>query len=250
MKGLKKRNFRLKDAVSVEDKFKARNLTDTRWASRLLADELKRMFPAPDGERRVFARPGAITSKLRRAWGLEVAEEGRRRARVGRPPSRRRRDRTRGDDRRPAAGDDQGNSAAASEKGEPTISFTLRRPWPRFRAEAERVVYGENGIGGVFVSRAERRRARGKAHDATVKQVREIDGEEDRVRAQGDRKADAKKIWKGFQRRRPTEGSPIRQSCATNWWTRCAHGSPPASQRVPINCRVRPKATSSAKSAF
>jgi CRISPR-associated endonuclease Csn1 len=29
----------------------------------------------------------------------------------------------------------------------------------------------------VFVSRAERRRARGKAHDATVKQIREIDGD-------------------------------------------------------------------------
>jgi CRISPR-associated endonuclease Csn1 len=30
----------------------------------------------------------------------------------------------------------------------------------------------------VFVSRAERRRARGKAHDATVKQIREIDGKQ------------------------------------------------------------------------
>ena len=46
MKGLKKRNFKLKEATQeVEDRFKARNLTDTRWATRLLAEELKRLFP-------------------------------------------------------------------------------------------------------------------------------------------------------------------------------------------------------------
>ncbi len=177
MKGLKKRNFRLKDAISVEDKFKARNLTDTRWASRLLADELKRIFPAPDGERRVFARPGAITSKLRRAWGLESLKkvDGERVS----------------DDRHHAvdaivlAVTTEGLLQAMTKEiqrrereGRADDIFHVARPWPHFHAEAERVVYGENGIGGVFVSRAERRRARGKAHDATVKQVREIDGEE------------------------------------------------------------------------
>ena len=88
VKGRKKRNYSIKDAASIEDKFKARNLTDTQWATRLLADETKRMFPPRacervavrnglsneeefNEERRVFTRPGAITSKLRRAWGLE-----------------------------------------------------------------------------------------------------------------------------------------------------------------------------------
>ena len=64
------------------------------------------------------------------------------------------------------------------QEGRADDIFHVEQPWPHFHAEAERAVYGENGIGGVFVSRAERRRARGKAHDATVKQVREIDGEE------------------------------------------------------------------------
>ena len=41
MKGLKKRNFKLKDAADVEEKFKARNLTDTQWATRLLADRTR-----------------------------------------------------------------------------------------------------------------------------------------------------------------------------------------------------------------
>jgi CRISPR-associated endonuclease Csn1 len=55
--------------------------------------------------------------------------------------------------------------------------FHVQQPWPGFRLDVKRAVYGDNGDGGVFVSRAERRRARGKAHDATVKQIREVDGE-------------------------------------------------------------------------
>ena len=177
MKGLKKRNFRLKDAASVEEKFKNRNLNDTRWASRLLADELKKMFPAPEGKRRIYARPGAITSKLRRAWGLESLKkvDGERVS----------------DDRHHAvdaivlAATTEGLLQAMTRElqrrereGRADDIFHVAQPWLHFRAEAERIVYGENGIGGVFVSRAERRRARGKAHDATVKQIREIEGDE------------------------------------------------------------------------
>src|SRR6185437_345483 len=55
--------------------------------------------------------------------------------------------------------------------------FHVQQPWPGFRIDVERAVYGESGNGGVFISRAERKRARGKAHDATVKQIREVNGE-------------------------------------------------------------------------
>ncbi len=55
--------------------------------------------------------------------------------------------------------------------------FHVRSPWPGFRLDVERAVYGAGDEDGVFVSRAERRRARGKAHDATIKQVKERDGE-------------------------------------------------------------------------
>lgn len=176
VKGRKKRNYTLRDAASVEKNFKARNLTDTQWATRLLADELKRMFPAPEGERRVFTRPGALTSKLRRAWGLE----GLKKENGERVP----------DDRHHAV--DALVLAATTEslllkmtkevqqrekEGRQDDIFHVRQPWPGFRIDVTRAVYGENGAGGVFVSRAERRRARGKAHDATVKQIREIDGE-------------------------------------------------------------------------
>jgi CRISPR-associated endonuclease Csn1 len=185
VKGRKKRNYTLKNAAEVEDKFKARNLTDTQWVTRLLADELKRMFPprpekrGPDGkdERRVFTRPGAITSKLRRAWGLESLKK----VDGERVP----------DDRHHAV--DALVLAATTEsllqkmtkevqrrerEGRQDDIFHQQQPWPGFRIDVNRVVYGENGASGVFVSRAERRRARGKAHDATIKQVREIDGEQ------------------------------------------------------------------------
>lgn len=177
IKGRKKRNYTLKNAADVEDKFKARNLTDTQWATRLLADELTRMFPAPEGKRRVFTRPGAITSKLRRAWGLE----GLKKVDGERVP----------DDRHHAV--DALVLAATTEsllqnmtkqvqkrekEGRQDDIFHVQQPWPGFRLDVERSVYGFNEQTGVFVSRAERRRARGKAHDATIKQIRKIDGEE------------------------------------------------------------------------
>jgi CRISPR-associated endonuclease Csn1 len=178
MKGLKKRNFKLKDVnKEVEDKFKTRNLTDTQWATRLLAIELDRMFPPKAKERRVFTRPGAITSKLRRAWGLEGRKkvDGERVA----------------DDRHHAI--DAIILAATTERllqrmteevkrrereGRSDDIFHVAPPWRGFHEDCDRAIYGDKGIGGIFVSRAERPRARGKAHDATIRQIREIDGEE------------------------------------------------------------------------
>ena len=186
IKGLKKRNLCLKDAASIEEKFKARNLTDTQWATRLLADELKRMFPASEGERRVFTRPGAITSKLRRAWGLEGYKkvDGKRVE----------------DDRHHAV-----DAIVLAATTESLLNGLTREVQQREREGRQDDIFhmspshgrasgwmsserstAMTGCGGIFISRAERRRARGKAHDATIKQIREIDGEENRLRTQGD----------------------------------------------------------------
>lgn len=180
IKGRKKRNYTLRNAADIEDKFRARNLTDTQWATSLLARELStndklRWIYVEGSGRRVFTRPGAITSKLRRAWGLE----GLKKVDGKRLP----------DDRHHAV--DALVLAATTEsllnrmtrevqkrekEGRQDDIFHVQQPWPGFRLDVERAVHGENGTGGVFVSRAERRRARGKAHDATIKQIREIDG--------------------------------------------------------------------------
>lgn len=169
MKGRKKRNYLLKDASILEEKFRNRNLNDTRYASRLLADELARLYLA-DGKRRVFARPGALTDRLRRGWGLQGLKKDADGKRIP-------------DDKHHAL--DALIVAATSEGALNTLTRAfqaseavgghrdfsrLEPPWPGFVAEAHAK------LSDVFVSRAERHRARGKGHDATIRQVSERDG--------------------------------------------------------------------------
>jgi len=170
MKGRKKRGFYLRrNAAEVEERFRARNLGDTRYATRLILDLLARLYPE-DGKRHVLARPGALTAKLRRGWGLEGLkkdEKGERRP----------------DDRHHAL--DAIVVAACSEsmlnsltrafqraelEGRARDFSALDQPWPGFR-EAAQAAFAQ-----VFVARAERHRARGEAHAATIRQVRERDG--------------------------------------------------------------------------
>lgn len=172
MKGRKKGSFYLrKNAAEVEKTFRNRNLGDTRYATRLLLDMLARMYPA-DGNKHVLARPGTLTSKLRRAWGLEDLKKG--------PDGKRLED-----DRHHAL--DAIVVAATSE--------SMLQQLTKAAQEAERKGLGRgfdfdevkppaagfrevvrDVVNGVFVSRAERRRARGEAHAATIKRVEEVDG--------------------------------------------------------------------------
>lgn len=171
MKGRKKRGFYLRqNAQEVEDNFRNRNLNDTRYAARLLLGLLDRQFGVP-GERRIRARPGALTAKLRRAWGLEGLKKDENGKRLE-------------DDRNHAV--DACVVAATSESLLQHLTKTvqdaeangLRRdfianipePFSRFRAA---VLAARDQ---VFVSRSERRRARGQAHDATIRQFAERDG--------------------------------------------------------------------------
>jgi CRISPR-associated endonuclease Csn1 len=171
LKGFKRRNYTIKDARSVEEKFRARNLTDTRWACRLLAECLKQLYPAND-KRQVYARPGALTDRLRRGWGLQWVKKDEKGNRIP-------------DDRHHAL--DAIITAACTEsqlqrltaafkkeeaRGSPRDFRALEEPWPGFRDQALKAVEA------VFVSRAERRRARGEAHAATIRSVSERDGEQ------------------------------------------------------------------------
>ncbi len=170
MKGYKKRGHYLRrNAAEVEERFRARNLGDTRYATRVTGMLLARMLHK-DGKKTIFARPGALTSKLRRGWGLEGLkkdEGGKRRA----------------DDRHHAL--DAIIVAACSEsmlqiltrafqqaedRGMGRDFSALDQPWPGFREQALAA------FNAVFVSRAERHRARGEAHAATIRQVRERNG--------------------------------------------------------------------------
>lgn len=176
MKGMKRRNYLLRNAEEAAERFRGRNLNDTRWACRLLAEALRQVLPdTRDAEgrlrRRVFVRPGALTDRLRRAWGLQWIKKDDQGERIP-------------DDRHHAL--DAIVVAATTEsllnratrevqdnerKGLPyDLTKCISQPWPVFRAAAEAA------IGAVFVARAERRRVRGAAHEATIRQVRERDG--------------------------------------------------------------------------
>jgi CRISPR-associated endonuclease Csn1 len=171
IKGRKKRSYLLKNAAEVEEKFRSRNLNDTRYATRVLMQELTRLYPANEGERRVFARPGELTSKLRRAWGLESLKKNDNGERLP-------------DDRHHALDAIVVASTTESQLQRLTRAFQeaerlgkkrefrgLPEPWTGFRDQAK------DAHQAIIVSRAEVRRARGKAHDATIKQVRERDGQ-------------------------------------------------------------------------
>lgn len=177
MKGLKRRNYLLKNADEVAERFRSRNLNDTRWACRLLAEALRQVLPdVRDGSgelrRRVFVRPGALTDRLRRAWGIQWIKKDEKGDRIA-------------DDRHHAL--DAIIVAATTEsllnratrevqeiedKGLPyDLTKNITRPWPSFKEDATAATER------VFVARAERRRVRGAAHKATIRQVRERNGE-------------------------------------------------------------------------
>ncbi len=173
LRGFKKRNCLLKNADEVAQKFRSRNLNDTRYATRLLAEAVKLFYPVGErqekgGHRRVFTRPGALTATLRHAWGLESLKKV---------------NGERVEDSRHHAID--ALTVAAVGEGEVqrlTQSFQqweqkglgrpLRHvtpPWPTFRDDVLKA------YDSVFVARPERRRARGAGHKETIRQVWDSD---------------------------------------------------------------------------
>lgn len=169
MKGRKKGAFYLrKNAQEVEEAFRNRNLGDTRYATRLLLGLLKRHYPDVE----VRARPGPLTAKLRRAWGVEDLKKG--------PDGKRlENDQHHALDAIVVAATTQSMlqkltlaAQEAERKGLPRgFDFDFVPPPAAGFTEVVRAEIAE-----VFVCRPERRRARGEAHAATIKQVRKIDG--------------------------------------------------------------------------
>jgi CRISPR-associated endonuclease Csn1 len=174
MKGRKKGGFYLrKNAKEVEETFRNRNLGDTRYATRLLLAMLARLYPKDDN-RHVLARPGQLTAKLRRAWGLDD---------IKKDEAGNRKD----DDRHHAL--DAIVIAATSEvmlqkltkAAQEAERQGLHKGFDFKYVELPAVRFAEEvraRIANVFVSRADRHRARGEAHAATIKRVEIVDGVE------------------------------------------------------------------------
>jgi len=182
LKGLKKRNYLLRNAADVEAKFRTRNLNDTRYATRILLETVKLFYPQERRYDCVRARPGPLTAALRKAWGLEALKktDGKRIA----------------DDRHHAldalvvAVTTEGELNKLTKtyqqseaRGEARSLGNVAEPWDGFRNDASRA------MNAVFVARPERRRARGEGHAATIKQVRSNgDGEQVYTRKAVDKK--------------------------------------------------------------
>ncbi len=170
MKGRKKRNYLLRDAQAVEERFRSRNLNDTRYACRILMEHLARLYP--DDKRYVLSRPGALTDRLRRGWGLQDLKK------VLEPDGEKRKH----DDRHHAL--DAIIVAATSESALQLLTRAFKEsedrgshrdfadfppPWPGFIEDVRR------HFREILVSRAERGRARGEAHAATISQLKQTD---------------------------------------------------------------------------
>ncbi|MBX3497874.1 MAG: type II CRISPR RNA-guided endonuclease Cas9 [Alphaproteobacteria bacterium] len=163
-KGRKKRNYLLRDAKVLEEKFRPRNLTDTQYATRLLADMLRGMYPV-DGSRRVFTRPGALTDRLRRAWGVQGLKKDKDGKRI---PD----DRHHALDALIVAATTEGAlnrltraAQIEEERGSSRFIAKFPMPWPNFKEDVDAL------FPHIFVSRAERGRVRGEAHAATIRAI-------------------------------------------------------------------------------
>lgn len=168
MKGIKKRNYLLKNAKEKQEAFRTRNLNDTKWAAKVILQAIEALYPIELNDkgnpiRRVRARSGGVTSLLRRGWGLEGLKKDKDGNRLA-------------DDRHHAL--DAIVVAATSEGmlnrliravqkaealGKPRHFERLDLPWPDFREQTK------GALTQIVCSRAERRRARGEGHKATIR---------------------------------------------------------------------------------
>ena len=187
IKGFKIRNLLLRDFREREEEFLARNLNDTRYAARVVTQELRHLYTkeeqtAIDGHerrrfRRVFARPGSIAGALRNSWGLN---------RFKYLPGDAGKDKRVEDERHHAV--DAIVLAACSEAMLQNLTLAIQNqrerglavgtlkeeytpmPWAGFRLQ---VIEAHDH---AVVARGENRRARGAGHAATIRQIREEDG--------------------------------------------------------------------------
>lgn len=167
----KKRAFLLRDlSAEMEGNFHARNLTDSAYVARLAAQWFRKEYEhllrnAPEEvrqRRRVFTRPGAVTSFLRRVWGVQSLKKNDKGEREG--------DQHHALDAVIVACCTEGMLQAitkAFQKNE-TEQLHDRLPWPweHFRSSLEPLVNA------VSVSREVKSRKTGALHEETLRAVR------------------------------------------------------------------------------
>jgi CRISPR-associated endonuclease Csn1 len=151
----------IEDATVLEEVLPERAKDDTRKASKMLRLALEWLYP-DDGRRHVFARPSELTGLLRKAWGInELKFEGGKRIIEDTHHAV--------DALVLAAVDNEGalnklTQAHQLAKQQHLDRFidAVKPPWQGFAADAMEVSKT------TFVARAEKRRARGEGHAASL----------------------------------------------------------------------------------
>lgn len=174
--GYKKRNLLVEGEEAItkfKERVPKRHLNDTRYATRILMQAITAMYPYEetvdrDGEvhekRRVFARPAQLTKPLRQAWQVDHLKYGKDRKKlkdernhavdalvVAAITNRHLQDLTDQYQKQERAGGGMGRGLSGAKP-----------PWDAFMKD---VTAARDG---VLVARSERRRGRGKLHDATI----------------------------------------------------------------------------------
>lgn len=176
MGGYKRRNLLVEGDEAIEklkQRLSSRHLNDTRYATRILMQAIECLYPIEQYsdrqgnqrvKQRVFARPGQLVGMLRRAWGINHLKFDSQGERLN-------------DDRNHAVDALVGAAVTNRELQQMTRAYQEQEarggrtgralshvppPWRSFAADIEAA------RDRVFVVRSERRRARGKLHDAGI----------------------------------------------------------------------------------
>lgn len=192
----KRRKLLRKEFAEIEKGYRARHLQETQYLIRVLRRELEKEWPElrtrPGDRRRLFARPGPVTSMARRAWGLDDLKRS---GKLG--------DRDHALDaiviaclserhlvwlvkwhqwREQAGLPFRSPELPVPIAGKPRLSAVFRSQRPDHAEQVQRELLRtivETAVRGRwFVSRSETRRGRGPAHDATLYGWRSSDQEE------------------------------------------------------------------------
>jgi CRISPR-associated endonuclease Csn1 len=172
----KRRKLLLQSFKERQEDYRERHLNDTRHAIRALRHELELKYPAlltqAGGQRRFFARPGAITALARRSWGLNNLKYGRETELLG--------DRDHALDATVVACVTEGllqyMTRAIQRDEEIGRRGRLNLPTPLGDSPGARESFRrqvEQACRAVVVSRPENRRARGPLHAETLYGLRE-----------------------------------------------------------------------------
>ncbi|MDD9860063.1 MAG: type II CRISPR RNA-guided endonuclease Cas9 [Nitrospira sp.] len=166
-------NTNFQKRLDEDQQFANRHKVDSSYIARLVTAELRKLYPedheggrvAKDRTRRILARPGPLTSMLRRAWLSKTMADV-----FGTAEKTREDDRHHAVDALTVASCDEKALQSLTrayqkleERGQYKWSPNVEPPWESFAEQAK------DALNGWLVCRTESRRARGPGHEATIR---------------------------------------------------------------------------------